>query len=74
MALIFAWTGALAKRAELDNTPELAAFAEKLEAAALQTVEDGEMTGDLARLADPAPSRILDSWKFVAAVAGRLDI
>jgi isocitrate dehydrogenase len=72
MALIFAWTGALAKRAELDNTPDLAAFAQKLEAAAIQTVEDGEMTGDLARLASPAPSRILDSWEFVDAIAGRL--
>jgi isocitrate dehydrogenase len=74
MALIFAWTGALAKRAELDNTPYLAAFAQKLEVAALETVENGEMTGDLARLARPAPSCLLNSWEFVDAIAGRLQV
>jgi isocitrate dehydrogenase len=73
IALIFAWTGALAKRAEIDNTPELKAFAKKLEAATLSAVENGEMTGDLARLANPAPSRTLDSWEFVDAIARRLD-
>ncbi|MDR2480550.1 MAG: NADP-dependent isocitrate dehydrogenase [Treponema sp.] len=72
MALIFAWTGALAKRAELDALPDLSAFAKKLEAAALQTVEEGDMTGDLARLASPAPARILNSWEFVDAIARRL--
>ncbi|MCL2600045.1 MAG: NADP-dependent isocitrate dehydrogenase [Treponema sp.] len=72
VALIFAWTGGLAKRAELDGTPELAAFAEKLEAATLRTIEEGDMTGDLARIANPAASRILNSWEFVDAIAGRL--
>jgi isocitrate dehydrogenase len=72
IALIFAWTGALAKRAEMDNTPELEAFAKKLEAATLDTVEGGEMTGDLAALAKPAPQRILNSWEFVDAIAKRL--
>jgi len=72
IALIFAWTGALAKRAELDNLPELAAFAQKLETATLTTVEKGEMTGDLARIARPAPARILNSWEFVDAIAQRL--
>jgi isocitrate dehydrogenase len=72
VALIFAWTGALAKRAEMDDTPELAAFAARLETATLKTVEAGEMTGDLARLANPAPSRTLDSWEFVEAIAGRV--
>jgi isocitrate dehydrogenase len=72
VALIFAWTGALAKRAELDNTPELKTFAKNLESAALRTIEEGDMTGDLARLANPAPARILDSWEFIDAVAGRL--
>jgi isocitrate dehydrogenase len=72
IALIFAWTGALAKRAELDNNPELAVFAEKLEAATLATVEAGEMTGDLASIATPKPPRTLNSWEFVDAVAGRL--
>ena len=74
VALIFAWTGALAKRAELDNTPDLAAFAQRLEAATLGAIEAGEMTGDLARIARPAPARILDSWEFIDAVAQRLVI
>jgi isocitrate dehydrogenase len=72
VALIFAWTGALAKRAELDNTPELAAFAKKLESAVIKTMEDGEMTGDLAKIATPAPEKALDSWEFIDAIAGRL--
>jgi isocitrate dehydrogenase len=71
-ALIFAWTGALAKRAGLDGTPDLAAFAQKLEAATLRAIEEGEMTGDLALLADPKPARTLDSWEFAEAIAGRL--
>jgi isocitrate dehydrogenase len=72
VALIFAWTGALAKRGELDHIPELAAFAKKLEAATLGTLEAGVMTGDLVRLADPAPSAFLDSWEFTDAIAERL--
>ncbi|GHV70599.1 isocitrate dehydrogenase [Spirochaetia bacterium] len=71
-ALIFAWTGALAKRAELDDTPDLGAFAKKLEAAALQTIEEGTMTGDLARLAVPAAKQTLDSWAFIDAIAEKL--
>jgi isocitrate dehydrogenase len=72
VALIFAWTGALAKRAELDNTPELAGFARRLEEATLGAIEGGDMTGDLARLADPKPERVPDSWEFVEAVSRRL--
>jgi isocitrate dehydrogenase len=71
-ALIFAWTGALAKRADLDGLPALGAFAAELEQATLRTIEEGDMTGDLARLADPAPARILNSWEFIEAVARRL--
>ncbi|MDR0589730.1 MAG: NADP-dependent isocitrate dehydrogenase [Spirochaetaceae bacterium] len=71
-ALIFAWTGALAKRAEMDRTPELGAFAKNLEGATLRTIEEGDMPGDLARLASPAPVRVLDSWEFVDAIAKRL--
>ena len=73
VALIFAWTGALAKRAEKDDTPELAAFAKKLEAATLGVIEDGVMTGDLARLASPAAKRIVDSWEFIDEIASRLN-
>jgi isocitrate dehydrogenase len=72
VALIFAWTGALAKRGELDNTPELTAFAKKLESAVLQTIEEGDMTGDLVRLASPAPAKTHNSWEFVDAIAKRL--
>jgi isocitrate dehydrogenase len=71
-ALIFAWTGALSKRAELDKTPDLASFAARLERAVLTAIEEGEMTGDLARLADPRPTRVLDSWEFMDAIAKRL--
>jgi isocitrate dehydrogenase len=71
-ALIFAWTGALAKRADLDNTPALGEFAKRLEDATLRAIEEGDMTGDMARLASPRPSRVLDSWEFVDAIAGRM--
>jgi len=71
-ALIFAWSGALAKRAEIDNTADLADFAKRLENAVLNTIEDGIMTGDLAKLSDPPPSKILNSWDFIDAIAGRL--
>jgi isocitrate dehydrogenase len=72
VALIFAWTGALAKRAELDGTPELADFAKKLEKATLDTIESGIMTGDLARLAEPKAKEIVDSWKFIDTIAAKL--
>ena len=52
MALIFAWTGCLKKRAELDETPEVAEFANKTEEAAIETVESGLMPGDLMNVAD----------------------
>jgi isocitrate dehydrogenase len=72
VALIFAWTGALAKRADLDNTPGLGEFAKRLEAATLRAIEEGDMTGDMTRLADPKPAGALDSWEFVDAIAGRM--
>lgn len=72
VALIFAWTGALAKRGELDGTPELVEFAHKLEKATLETIESGYMTGDLARIANPAAVKVLDSWEFIAAIKDRL--
>ncbi|MDR1211888.1 MAG: NADP-dependent isocitrate dehydrogenase [Spirochaetaceae bacterium] len=70
VALIFAWTGALAKRAELDGLPDLFSFAKKLEDATIRTIEAGEMTGDLALLS--GGGKILDSWEFIDAIAGRL--
>jgi isocitrate dehydrogenase len=72
VALIFAWTGALAKRAELDETPELLDFAKKLEKATLDTIEDGIMTGDLKALANPAPKKVVNSWEFIDEIASRL--
>jgi isocitrate dehydrogenase len=73
VALIFAWTGALAKRAEIDGTPELAAFAKKLETVTLQTIEAGQMTGDLVKLAHPAPAKALNAWEFIDTLAARLE-
>ncbi len=72
VALIFAWTGALSKRAELDGTPELAAFAKKLEKATLDTIEEGIMTGDLARLANPPAKQTVNSWEFIDIIASKL--
>jgi isocitrate dehydrogenase len=71
-ALVFAWTGALSKRAELDNTPELSDFAKRLETALLDTIEEGIMTGDLAKLADPPPVKILNSWEFIDTIATKI--
>ena len=71
-ATIFAWTGALAKRGELDGTPEVVHFARQLEAAVLETIEGGTMTGDLARIAQPAPGRSVTTEGFIEAVEQRL--
>lgn len=73
VATIFAWTGALAKRGEMDGTPELVDFAKKLEAATLGTIEDGIMTGDIARIADPKATKVVNSWEYIAAIRERLE-
>jgi isocitrate dehydrogenase len=73
MATLFAWTGALAKRGELDDIPELTAFARKLEKAALDTVESGTMTGDLASLWEgETPANKVTSLEFLRAIKSRL--
>jgi isocitrate dehydrogenase len=72
VALIFAWTGALAKRGELDETPELIQFAQKLEEKTLEVIEDGIMTGDLALIAEPKANRVVNSWEFIDEIAKRL--
>ena len=69
MALIFAWSGALRKRGELDGTPDAVAFADALEASAIATVESGSMTADLARIASPAPGRTCSSAEFIDAIS-----
>jgi isocitrate dehydrogenase len=73
VALIFAWTGALRKRGELDNIPELGQFADSLEAAVISTLEDGIMTGDLAKLAEPAAKQTVYTEEFIAEVRRRLN-
>lgn len=73
VATIFAWTGALRKRGELDNLPELSAFADKLEQACVKTIEDGKMTKDLAlitTLENPTP---LSSEGFIKAIRETLE-
>jgi isocitrate dehydrogenase len=73
MALIFAWTGGLRKRGELDGTPDVVEFASKLEKAALATVEEGTMTGDLLALADKKESnRKVNTEEFIDAIAANL--
>jgi isocitrate dehydrogenase len=73
MATLFAWTGALRKRAELDGNDRLAAFSNLLEEVTKQTIEEGEMTGDLARItSNPNPS-VLNSEEFILAIKRRLD-
>jgi isocitrate dehydrogenase len=71
-ATIFAWTGALARRGELDGTPEVVAFARRLERAVLETIEAGTMTGDLARIADPAPAHAATTEEFIDAIAQQM--
>ncbi|PXF58816.1 MAG: NADP-dependent isocitrate dehydrogenase [Candidatus Methanogaster sp.] len=73
VALIFAWSGALRKRGELDGTPELGAFADRLDAAALGVIEDGIMTGDLAKLAEPPARKTVNTEEFLDEVARRLE-
>ncbi len=72
MATIFAWTGALRKRAQLDNLPELAAFADRLEKAAVSTIEKGTMTKDLVTLFD-GESHAVNSEEFLRAVAAEYE-
>jgi len=73
IALIFAWTGALKKRGELDQTPEVVDFAHKLEQASLETIENGIMTGDLLRCAAPSPkNKQVYTEEFIDAIAAHL--
>ncbi|MDE6922063.1 MAG: NADP-dependent isocitrate dehydrogenase [Oscillospiraceae bacterium] len=73
MATLFAWTGALGKRGELDGLPQLTAFARRLEEAAVDTIESGVMTGDLAGLWEgEAPARKVTGLEFLRAIRARL--
>ena len=73
VATIFAWTGALRKRGELDNIPELMAFADKLEKATLSTIESGKMTKDLALITSMKDVTVLNSEGFIKAVRESLE-
>ena len=73
VATIFAWTGALRKRGELDNIPELMAFADKLEKATLSTIESGKMTKDLALITSMKDVTVLNSEEFIKAVRESLE-
>lgn len=72
MATLFAWTGALRKRGELDNTTALVEFANKLEKAALTTIEEGVMTGDLYALSTLENKQTVDTETFLKEINHRL--
>ncbi|MEQ2428550.1 NADP-dependent isocitrate dehydrogenase [Enterocloster hominis (ex Hitch et al. 2024)] len=72
VATIFAWTGALRKRGELDGNKELMEFADRLEKATLDTIEEGEMTKDLALITTNPNPVVLNSEDFIKAIARRL--
>lgn len=74
VATIFAWSGALRKRGELDNLPDLMNFADRLEKATIDTIEGGEMTGDLVSIfkKDGVTPKKLNSKEFLQAIAKRI--
>lgn len=73
VATLFAWTGALKKRGKLDNLPRLSDFGCKLEKAAIQTIEEGVMTGDMYQLSTLKSKRKVDTETFLKEVAVRLN-
>ena len=73
VATIFAWTGALRKRGELDSIPELIAFADKLEKATLDTIAQGKMTKDLALITTLTDVTVLNSRDFILAIRENLE-
>jgi len=72
VATIFAWTGALRKRGELDNLPDLCDFADRLENACVKTIEDGIMTGDLYTLSKLENKQKVNTLDFLRAIAERI--
>lgn len=73
VATIFAWTGALRKRGELDGNKDLMAFADKLESATIKTIEDGKMTKDLALITSLKDVTVLNSEGFIKAIRETLE-
>ena len=72
VATIFAWSGALRKRGELDNLPDLVDFANRLEKATLDTIESGKMTGDLGVISSLENIQVLNSEEFIHEIAKKL--
>jgi isocitrate dehydrogenase len=72
VATIFAWTGAITKRGELDKTPAVTDFARKMEEAVIETIEGGTMTKDLMAMAEPKPAKHASTEEFIDAIAARL--
>ena len=73
VATIFAWSGALRKRGELDGLPELQTYADALEKATIDTIESGTMTGDLYSMSSLPEKVKVNSEEFLNAIAGRLE-
>ena len=73
VATIFAWSGALRKRGELDSNNELVTFADKLEQACIKTIEDGKMTKDLALITTIENPVVLNSENFIKAIRETLE-
>ena len=73
VATIFAWTGALRKRGELDKIPQLIDFADKLEASTISTIESGKMTKDLALITSLKKVTVLNSENFIKAIRETLE-
>ena len=73
MATIYAWSGALRKRGELDSLPELVNFADKLEEACIDTLNDGIMTKDLVNLAEGVRTTAVNTTEFIKAIRQRLE-
>ena len=72
VASIYAWTGAIARRGQLDGSPEVVAFAHALEQSVIETIEGGTMTKDLLALTTTPNPKGVDTWAFMDAVAARL--
>ncbi len=73
MATIYAWSGALRKRGELDSLPELVNFADKLEEACIDTLNEGIMTKDLVNLAEGVRTTAVNTTEFIKAIRQRLE-
>ena len=72
MATLFAWTGALRKRAQLDGLSELEDFANRLEKASIETIEEGTITGDLKSLLKKEKKEVVNTENFLKAIATKL--